>query len=76
MTQLNVDSDLLPAMRLPDTDSNRLSVDDQAEEAEMDFLEGAPIVRRLSGSLPSDVSEDDYNRYLEAKYGAPSDERD
>jgi hypothetical protein len=63
-------------MPLPDTDSNRLSVDEKAEEADMDFLEGAPIVRRLSGSLPSDASEDDYARYLEAKYGAPSDEPD
>ena len=29
----------------------------------------APIVRRLSGTLSQDVSEDHYRRYLEEKYG-------
>ncbi len=35
-----------------------------------DPLADAPIVQRLSGSLSSAVSEEDYRRYLEAKYGA------
>jgi hypothetical protein len=30
----------------------------------------APIVRRLSGALSGDVSEQDYHHYLEQKYGA------
>lgn len=34
-----------------------------------DDLAAAPIVRRLSGSLSSDVSLDDYRRYLDQKYG-------
>ena len=34
-----------------------------------DFLEDAPIVRRLSGILSQDVSVEDYRRYLEEKYG-------
>ena len=32
-------------------------------------LEEAPIVRRLSGILPKDVSLQDYQRHLEQKYG-------
>lgn len=36
---------------------------------EDDYLEDAPIVRRLIGSLPPTVSIDDYHRYLEEKYG-------
>ena len=35
-----------------------------------DPLADAPIVQRLSGSLSSAVSEEDYRRYLEEKYGA------
>jgi len=31
-------------------------------------LEGAPIVRRLSGSLSSNVTIDDYKKYLNEKY--------
>jgi len=31
-------------------------------------LADAPIVRSLTGSLPSDVSVEDYRAYLEAKY--------
>lgn len=34
-----------------------------------DFLEEAPIVRRLSGILSTDVSVADYRQYLEEKYG-------
>jgi hypothetical protein len=34
-----------------------------------DFLEDAPIVRRLSGILSQDVSVEDYRKYLEEKYG-------
>jgi hypothetical protein len=34
-----------------------------------DFLEEAPIVRRLSGILSQDVSVADYRKYLEEKYG-------
>ncbi|HEX9332857.1 MAG TPA: DUF6364 family protein [Anaerolineales bacterium] len=32
-------------------------------------LENAPIVRRLSGILPKDVSVQDYREHLEEKYG-------
>jgi len=37
--------------------------------ADTDFLAGAPIVRRLSGTLPPEASVDEYHRYLEEKYG-------
>ncbi len=37
--------------------------------ADTGFLDGAPIVRRLSGTLPPEASVDDYHRYLEEKYG-------
>ncbi len=33
------------------------------------FLEDAPIVRRLSGSLPPDVTIEDYKKHLDEKYG-------
>jgi hypothetical protein len=32
-------------------------------------LENAPIVRRLSGTLPQDVTVQDYRQHLEEKYG-------
>jgi hypothetical protein len=32
-------------------------------------LENAPIVRRLSGILPNDLSLEDYREHLEEKYG-------
>jgi hypothetical protein len=32
-------------------------------------LEEAPIVRRLSGALPENISVDDYRQHLEEKYG-------
>jgi hypothetical protein len=32
-------------------------------------LDKAPIVRQITGLLSSDVSEDDYKRHLEEKYG-------
>ena len=32
-------------------------------------LENAPIVRRLSGSLPQNVTIQDYKDHLESKYG-------
>jgi NRPS condensation-like uncharacterized protein len=32
-------------------------------------LEDAPIVRRLSGTLPSDLSIRDYKQHLDEKYG-------
>lgn len=32
-------------------------------------LENAPIVRRLSGSLPKNLSIQDYRNHLEDKYG-------
>jgi len=32
-------------------------------------LENAPIVRRLSGTLPVDVTIKDYKQHLEEKYG-------
>lgn len=34
-----------------------------------DFLEDAPIVRRLTGVLSKDVSVEDYRQHLEEKYG-------
>jgi hypothetical protein len=34
-----------------------------------DPLAGAPIVRRLSGSLSPDVTAEDYHRYLHGKSG-------
>ena len=36
---------------------------------EESFLDNAPIVRRLSGLLASDVSQKDCRKYLEKKYG-------
>ena len=33
------------------------------------FLENAPIVRRLSGSLPQNLSIQDYRNQLEEKFG-------
>jgi hypothetical protein len=36
---------------------------------EESFLGDAPIVRRLIGILPSEVSTDDYLQHLEEKYG-------
>ena len=41
-----------------------------------DPLAHAPIVRRLSGIVPSDVSVDDYHAYLEEKYGQRSESTD
>jgi hypothetical protein len=35
-----------------------------------DPLADAPIVRRLSGTLSQEVSEEDYGHYLERKYGS------
>lgn len=32
-------------------------------------LKGAPIVRRLSGVLPENLSMQDYRKHLEEKYG-------
>jgi hypothetical protein len=32
-------------------------------------LENAPIVRRLTGTLPADVTLKDYRQHLEEKYG-------
>jgi len=33
-------------------------------------LSDAPIVRRLSGTLPKELSTQDYRRHLEEKYGS------
>ncbi len=41
---------------------SQLPVDDS-------FLENAPIVSRLMGTLPSSVSIEDYHEYLDEKYG-------
>jgi len=38
--------------------------------SESEVLNQAPIVRRLTGLLSSDVSMDDYKKHLEEKYGA------
>jgi len=35
-----------------------------------ELLDQAPIVRRLSGILPQDVSVDAYRQHLDEKYGA------
>lgn len=37
--------------------------------AQGDPLAGAPIVRRLSGTLSQEVSLQDYGQYLKKKYG-------
>ena len=37
--------------------------------AETDPLVNAPIVQRLSGTLSQNVSVEDYQQYLEQKYG-------
>lgn len=76
MTQPKNDTNPPPALRASETGSPRLSVDDATEEPGMEFLDGAPRVRRFSGSLPSAASKDDYYRYLEAKCGVPSDQQD
>ncbi len=34
-----------------------------------DYLDDAPIVRRLSGSLPQSISIEDYHEHMEEKYG-------
>ncbi len=36
---------------------------------ESEVLDHAPVVRRLTGLLSSDVSIDDYRKHLEEKYG-------
>lgn len=33
------------------------------------YLDDAPIVKHLSGSLPQSVSIDDYHKHLNEKYG-------
>lgn len=38
-------------------------------ETSDDPLAGAPIVRRISGSLSPDLGREDHRRYLESKYG-------
>lgn len=38
--------------------------------AEPEVLNRAPVVRRLTGLLSSDVSIDDYKKHLEEKYGS------
>jgi hypothetical protein len=38
-----------------------------------DLLTEAPIVQHLSGSLSQDVSEADYQSYLERKYGSSTE---
>jgi len=35
----------------------------------LDPLGDAPIVKRLSGILPENVSVDDYKKYIDEKYG-------
>ncbi|HNT55200.1 MAG TPA: DUF6364 family protein [Anaerolineaceae bacterium] len=37
--------------------------------SESEVLNHAPVVRRLTGLLSSDVSVDDYKKHLEDKYG-------
>lgn len=38
--------------------------------SESDVLNHAPVVRRLTGLLSSDVSIEDYKKHLEDKYGS------
>ncbi len=38
--------------------------------SDSEVLTRAPVVRRLTGLLSSDVSMDDYKKHLEDKYGA------
>jgi hypothetical protein len=38
---------------------------------EPESLENAPVVQRLTGLLSADVSVEDYQKHLEAKYGKP-----
>lgn len=40
---------------------------------ESDVLDRAPVVRRLTGLLTSNVSIDDYKRHLDEKYGERED---
>jgi hypothetical protein len=37
--------------------------------AESEALDGAPVVRQLTGLLSPEVSLDDYKKHLEEKYG-------
>lgn len=37
--------------------------------AESEELDGAPVVRQLTGLLSPEVSLDDYKKHLEEKYG-------
>ena len=37
--------------------------------SESEVLDQAPVVRRLTGLLSPDISEDDYKKHLEEKYG-------
>ncbi len=43
---------------------------------ENDPLIDAPIVQRLSGLVSADVSIEDYQRYLEEKYGSQAQSAD
>ncbi len=43
---------------------------------ENDPLVNAPIVQRLSGLVSADVSIEDYQRYLEEKYGSQAQSAD
>lgn len=74
MTQPDPGGDQSSELRSSDIGSYRRNIDDTSEEPGMEFLAGAPIVRRLSGSLPPEASLDDYARYLETKYGESSEE--
>ena len=37
--------------------------------SEIEVLNDAPVVRRLTGLLSADVSVDDYKKHLDEKYG-------
>ena len=41
-----------------------------------DLLADAPVVQRLSGVLSQDVSKEDYQSYLERKYGETTERSD
>ena len=48
----------------------------QRLSSQSDLLADAPVVKRLSGVLSQDVSKEDYQSYLERKYGENTERSD
>ena len=42
----------------------------EADPDRTELLDAAPIVRQLTGSLSADISVEDYQSYLDEKYGS------